>query len=265
MTRRPVLLLFSVSIGLGLAFWGSASGQEQTEGPDGTVTGMVTLHLKGDAVPGVRVRAVGLGRESLTDPGGHYAILLPPGTHELRAELVGCAPATWTVRVPVGDAKFDLVLDGPAATGVDPTVLVNPGTGVATNVTGMPYAVDRLDVGRRGGSSGATIADLIRGAVPGVRVVQGSGVPGASFSIVLRGPESISGRQDPLISVDGIVTGGGLDDIDPGDVESIQLLKGSVATATYGARGQAGVIEIRTKRGAPETSARCFLRVRPGT
>ncbi len=253
----------ALSVASSLATTPRLAGQPATSQP-GILTGTVTLAGRGDGVPGVRIRVPSLNQESMTDGEGRYELSLPPGAHELRAEMVGCRTATWTVLVPSGSITYDLVLDGPAVTGErEPRAVVDPGTGASIIGSQLPYTVNRLERKDLDAAPGKTIADLIRSEFPGVRVVQGSGMPGERLSIVMRGPSSISGRQDPLLAIDGLVTGGGLDDLDPRDVESIQLLKGSAATAVYGARGEAGVIEIRTKRGAPETTARCFLRSRP--
>jgi TonB-dependent SusC/RagA subfamily outer membrane receptor len=99
---------------------------------------------------------------------------------------------------------------------------------------------------------------MLQGQVAGVRVVQGSGQPGTDPSILLRAPTSLLGSQSPLIVIDGVITQGKITDIDPFDVLRVEVLRGASAAASYGSRGQAGVIEITTKRGptAPPTRSR---------
>jgi TonB-dependent SusC/RagA subfamily outer membrane receptor len=93
------------------------------------------------------------------------------------------------------------------------------------------------------------VGGLIQGKVAGAKVVQGSGQPGDQISILLRSARSILLDQDPLVVVDGVITDRRGLDIDPSDVESVEILKGAGASAIYGSRGQAGVVEITTKRG----------------
>jgi TonB-dependent SusC/RagA subfamily outer membrane receptor len=226
----------------------------------GSVVGTVTTvyHV---GVPGVRIQVTGLGLEAVTDADGRFLLAsIPTGSHEIRAEMVGCEAVSWTMEIPEGRTSVRLNLDGPAVTGL-PSQSAGAGGGSAG--PGTAFSVAQLPRNELNRYSARTIADLIRGTFPGVKVVQGSGLPGEHLSIEMRGPSSISGSQDPLVVVDGLITGGGLDDLDPLDVADIRLLKGSAATAVYGARGEAGVIEISTKTGAPTAAPRCYLRAHP--
>jgi len=151
----------------------------------------------------------------------------------------------------------DIVLDGPAIASSGPSVAA--GVAGETPAAEVPFSVARLERSELAHDPGRSIADLIRGSFPGVKVVQGSGVPGSPISIQLRGPRSLSGSQDPLVVVDQVITGGGFDDLDPFDVERIEVLKGAAGAALYGARGQAGVIEITTRRAGTVAAPRCYL------
>lgn len=94
----------------------------------------------------------------------------------------------------------------------------------------------------------ATDASLsLRGKVAGLRIDQSGGNSGAT--VYLRGAKSISGNIEPLIVVDGFVTGLKLSDISPNDIESIEVVKGAAASALYGTRGEGGIIQILTKKG----------------
>ena len=224
----------------------------------GTVQGKVTLGDLGGGVPGVRVRIPGVQLESMTDAQGMFRFdSVPAGAHEIRADVVGCQSGSWTVQVPPGPSVLYLKLDGPAVAPL--RELVAAGTAAAVSEAELTFTVHRLERSDVDYVSARTLADLIRGRFPGIKVVQGSGQPGERISIQFRGPRSISGSRAALVVVDGLVTEGGVDDLDPLDIQKIEILKGSAAAAVYGARGEAGVIEITTTRAAPDTSPRCFF------
>jgi TonB-dependent SusC/RagA subfamily outer membrane receptor len=218
----------------------------------GRVAGRVVSTIasgSADPVPGVTIRLPGLGTHQVTDERGRFRLeSVPAGRHEIRAEVLGCLLGSDTVEVRRGAAAaVDFRLTRPL---VQLAGLVVTGTAAEVSEVELPYAVGRLDpedVGRR---AGRTIADLIRGQFPGARVVQGSGLPGTEITIQFRGAGSISSGQQPLVVIDGSTTAGGLVDLNPQDVSSIRVLKGSAAAAQYGSRGQAGVIEITTRDGA---------------
>jgi TonB-dependent starch-binding outer membrane protein SusC len=98
------------------------------------------------------------------------------------------------------------------------------------------------------------IAQTLQGKVPGLQVFQGSGNPGAQPKLLIRGFATITGGSNPLIVVDGVVTSfGGLNDINPNDIEQVDVLKDAAATAIYGSRGGSGVLLITTKKGVGKT------------
>lgn len=237
-----------------LGFTGESTGAQDA----GTVAGTVAIVKTGEGVPGVLVRIPWLTLSAATDDQGRFQLgPLPPGRHEIRAELVGCRAWSGTVDVPSAGVAVRLWVDGPAVTAERGSVAA--GVASATPETGLPFTVEWLDREQLAHDPARTIADLIRGAFPGVKIVQGSGAPGSPLSVQFRGPGSISGSQQPLVVVDGMITGGGLDDLDPFDVERVEVLKGAAGAAFYGARGQAGVVEITTRSGATGKD-RCFIR-----
>jgi TonB-linked SusC/RagA family outer membrane protein len=93
------------------------------------------------------------------------------------------------------------------------------------------------------------ITQAMQGRIAGILINNTSTQPGASPSVFIRGKRSISGGSDPLYVVDGIAITGGLNEINPTDIESIDVLKDASATAIYGARGSNGVVMITTKKG----------------
>jgi TonB-linked SusC/RagA family outer membrane protein len=122
-------------------------------------------------------------------------------------------------------------------------------TGVAEGTTRqkLSFALTKID-NRLINSVPATDASTtLRGKVAGLRVDQAGGNRGAS--VYLRGSKSVSGDIEPLIVIDGFVTGLKLSDINPGDIESIEIVKGAAASALYGTRGEGGIIQVLTKKG----------------
>src|SRR5690606_31788843 len=134
---------------------------------------------------------------------------------------------------------------------IEEVVVVGYGAIKKSNLTGSVSRLDKkvLETGVR-----SNPASALAGTIPGLRVQQVSGRPGAVPNIVLRGGTSYDGSGSPLIIVDGVVRGG-FQDINPADIESIDVLKDASATAIYGARASNGVILITTKRGKEGVSS----------
>ncbi len=237
--RSSVLtaLVSLLAAGVGPA-WAQASG---------TVEGIVRYDRNGEGVPGVRLVLDPFEGEVLTDDAGRYRIEgTPLGRWDLRLELLGCELASREIDVRSGSpvtANFEL---GAAVIGLDGLVV----TGVRSLIPrdGLGTSSDALDPDWTG-STATSLSTLLQGRLAGVRVMRGSGLPGSESTILLRGPTSIQGSQAPLVVVDGMIASISLSEIDSRDVESLEVLKGASAASIYGSRGQAGVIEIRTKRG----------------
>ena len=126
---------------------------------------------------------------------------------------------------------------------------------VVTGVTGatetkkLAFTVDKVDQSNLPVPATSALSS-IQGKVTGAQVIQPSGRPGTAPSIILRGAKSLNLSLSPLVVVDGVVMNGGMNDINPQDIESIEVVKGAAASSTYGARAQNGVIQITTKSGA---------------
>lgn len=236
-----------------------AHGVQDALGQDtGALTGTVISTVaqgSAEAVPGVTVRLSGHHLERVTDAAGRFEFqVVPAGRHELLIEVIGCRVGSRMVRVTPGERTAVHVR-------VDRPVIAIPEMVVTGRATGASeaersYSVGRLDAEDLERRPARSIADLIRGEFPGARIMQGSGLPGQEISIQFRGPGSISSGRPPLIVVDGVITGGGMIDLDPRDVAGITVLKGSAASAHHGSRGQAGVIEITTRGGRAGMASR---------
>lgn len=228
----------------------------------GVVTGTVTDASTGRPIAGAQVFQSGTTRAAVTDQQGRYRLPnVPAGRAELRASYPGYAQGTRAVTVAAGaTVTVDFALQ-PSAVELD-VLVVNPITGqlerrreLGTNTTTITVEqLQRAPVTRA--------ADALAARAPGVILNYGSGSTGTSQRIRIRGANSLSLSNDPLIFVDGIqvsnskggfgVGGQGysrLDDINPNDIESVEIIRGPAATALYGTAGANGVVQIRTKRG----------------
>jgi TonB-dependent SusC/RagA subfamily outer membrane receptor len=129
---------------------------------------------------------------------------------------------------------------------------------VITGVTGetekrkLAFDIARVDQQDLAAVPAANPLSQIQGKIPGAHIVQSTGRPGQAPSTLIRGPKSINAEnrsQGPLIVVDGVILEGGTQDLNPQDVESVEVVKGAAAASIYGSRAEAGVIQITTKSG----------------
>ena len=130
---------------------------------------------------------------------------------------------------------------------LDEIVVVGYGTQKKSDITG---AVSSIPKERLQQLPNNNIAQALQGSVPGIQInTNGGGSEGNNVSILIRGRNSISASNGPLIIWDGIPYTGGLSDINPNDIETIDVLKDASAAAIYGSRGSNGVILITSKQG----------------
>jgi TonB-dependent outer membrane receptor, SusC/RagA subfamily, signature region len=134
----------------------------------------------------------------------------------------------------------------PATEQLDEVMVVAYGTTKKSSFTGAASQVSGEKLQKLQVSN---ITKGLEGAMSGVQTTVGSGTPGASSKIIIRGLGSISASQNPLIVVDGVPYEGSLNSISPQDIESLTVLKDAAANSMYGARGSNGVIIITTKGG----------------
>ncbi|HRP32615.1 MAG TPA: TonB-dependent receptor [Agriterribacter sp.] len=195
----------------------------------------------GKPLPGVSVLVVGSNRGTIADENGDFTIDAKPG-ETLEFSIVGYI----THSVKVGsEAALNIKLQ-PDVADLSSVVVIGYGTQKKGDLTGAITSLKASDL-----SSGGTVsnaAQALQGRAAGVMVVQNSKAPGGSMSVRVRGANSISSTNEPLYVVDGFATTNGAD-LNPNDIESMEILKDASATAIYGARGANGVIIITTKRG----------------
>lgn len=214
-----------------------------------TVTGTVTDAAMRRTLASVQIVFPALRIGILSGSDGRFQLPnVPAGRHEINARLIGYRPASQVITVSAGESMVvNFVLEARA---ISMDELVVTGVAAETPQAELPFTVERIDIPDVQPVPVPSAGGLIQARVAGAKVIQGSGQPGEEPSIQLRGPTSITGSQEPLVIIDGVVTQGRLADIDPMDIASIEVVKGAAAASLYGSRAQAGVIQITTKRGA---------------
>lgn len=216
------------------------------------ITGTVTSSEDNLSIPGVSVTAKGTTLGQVTDADGFYSISVPSGTSILVFSFVGYKQQEVAIE---GRTTINVVLE-PDIFSVDEVVVVGYGTQKKREVTGAIAQVKGAEIASLATPS---FESQLAGRSSGVQVTQQNGVLGEAPRLRIRGIGSLSSGNYPLIVVDGtpIFTGdlGGyastnaLGDINPADIESMEILKDGSATAIYGSRAANGVILITTKRG----------------
>ncbi|MBK6283311.1 MAG: TonB-dependent receptor [Draconibacterium sp.] len=206
-----------------------------------SVSGKVTDE-NGQPLPGVTVLIKGTTNGSVTNINGAFTFSNIPENTTLVFSFIGMR--TQEVEV-AGQTTINITM-GVDAIGIEEVVAIGYGSQKKSDLTGAVVSVSNEDMNMGGTVSSA--AQALQGRTAGVVVTQNSKAPGGSISVRIRGSNSISSNNEPLYVVDGFPTSNG-SDINPNDIESMQILKDASATAIYGARGANGVILITTKRG----------------
>lgn len=195
----------------------------------------------GQPVQGASVVVKGTTTGASTDASGNFRINAPAnGT--LAVSSVGYG----TVEVDINGRQSVNITLSTAANSMNEVVVIGYGTQRKEAVTGSVSSI-KGDVVREVPSP--NITEALQGRLAGVDISQTSSQPGATMQIRIRGTRSLTGNNDPLIVLDGIPFAGSIGDIDPNDVQSIDVLKDASATAIYGSRGANGVILITTIKG----------------
>ncbi len=232
---------------------------------EGVIAGTVLVEGSQRALGGAQVSIANQpGKGGITDASGRFRIVGVTGDQvTVNARLIGYAPRSQVVRVGATNVRLELpvrVLD------LDRVVVTGTAGGEQRRAIGNSVAtVNAADV--LATTPVPTVQDLINGRAPGVVVMPGTGMVGSGSKIRIRGLSTFSLSGDPLIYVDGIrvnnETGSGisvqafgsgvvsrLNDFEPEEIESIEILKGAAAATLYGTEAARGLINIITKKGA---------------
>jgi TonB-dependent starch-binding outer membrane protein SusC len=229
-----------------LLMFGFVSGQI-------TVTGVVTDISDmggGLPIPGANVVLKGTTTGTATDFDGNYTITVPNGDAVLEFSFVGLETQEMKVGVRT---RIDVALNVKSIR-TGEVVVMGYMVQKREDATSAISSVSGSDVNQK---PTLGVDKALQGKAAGVRVTSNSGSPGSGMQVQIRGISSIGGQSKPLYVVDGIPRGYDIANINPGDVESINILKDASATALYGARGAAGVIVITTKGGTGFSRKSC--------
>ena len=205
-----------------------------------SVSGRITDASDGSGIPGVNVVEKGTTNGTITDFDGNYTLNVQTG-----ATLVVSFVGYVTQELEVGSASvldISMPLDIQA---LEEIVVVGYGTQEKKEITSAVVALDAADF-NQGQVNDA--AQLLQGKVPGLSVYNKGGDPNTSPTMRLRGISTVGANTEPLVVIDGVI-GASLDNVDPNDIESLNVLKDGSAAAIYGSRGSSGVILVTTKGG----------------
>lgn len=253
--KQKLLSMFFVCIMLA----GAAFAQDRR------ITGKVTSKEDGLPLPGVSIKATGSSAATQTDVSGNYSISVTSSVKSLEFTYIGFLSQNVTIGNKVA-INIALVTD---AKQLSEIVVTGYGTQRRADFTGAQSSVKAADIAN---TPILSPEQALQGRAAGVQVTQSSGTPGGGISIRIRGTSSIGASSQPLYVVDGVpistgsytqVAAGGqlsnaLSDINPSEIESIEVLKDAAASAIYGSRAANGVVIVNTKRGANQTTKISF-------
>ncbi|HEX7118091.1 MAG TPA: SusC/RagA family TonB-linked outer membrane protein [Longimicrobiales bacterium] len=232
-------------------------------GQTGTISGQVTDEATGAPLVGVQVAVVGTNLSVGTNENGRYLILnVPAGEHQVRASLIGYGPQSATVTVRAGETaaqNFALQISA-----IELASVVVTATGEQQQLREIGSSVGVINVEDVALAPVQSMSDLLQGRSAGMTVLKSSGGTGTGSRIRIRGSNSISLSNEPLLVIDGVrvdndptFLGFGVggqqpsrfNDLNPENIESIEILKGPAASALYGTAAANGVIQVTTKKG----------------
>lgn len=244
--RKYLLVLFA------LAFAFSALAQERT------ISGKVTSAEDGSGLPGVNVVLKGTSNGTVTDAEGNYKLAVPSTGGTLQFSFIGFA----TQEVEIGERS---VVDASMASDIETlTEVVVTAQAIQQDKRALGYSVTSVSGNVVAQKPEADLARLLQGKIPGVNITNTGGVSGTGTNIVIRGYTTITGNKQPLWIVDGVpfnsstnsqgdflsgnqATPSRFLDLDPNNIERIDVLKGLSAAVLYGEQGRNGVMIVTTK------------------
>ena len=210
-----------------------------------TITGKVTSEGEG-ALPGVNIVLQGTTVGTQTDANGNYSINVPGPDAVLAFSFISYTTQTITV----GNRATINVILVPEVSALAEVVVTGYSTQKKKEITS---SISRVNSDEFNKGSIASPEQLIQGKVSGLSITRAGGNPNEGFNIRLRGLSTIGANTQPLVVIDGII-GGSLENVDPNDIESMNVLKDGSAASIYGTRGSSGVIIVTTKKGRMGTA-----------
>ncbi len=204
-----------------------------------TIKGQI-LDETGESMIGVSVLVKGTTIGTVTDFDGNYTLEVPSGKNILEISYIGYK----TKEITIGNNSLINIKMEPDTQGLDEVVVIGYGTVKKRDLTGAVASMKNEDVTVAPTSN---VMEALQGKIAGMDIVKSSGQVGEDVSILLRGSRSIYGSNEPLFIIDGIP--GSYSQVNPSDIESVDVLKDASSTAIYGSAGANGVVIITTKRG----------------
>lgn len=216
-----------------------------------TVSGRILEQTTNKPLPGVNVSVKGSTTTVVTDAEGRYTITVPDNNSVLVFSYVGYG----TQEIPVGTSVTLSPTLSSSQRSMDEVVVIGYGTVRRRDLTGAVSSIKNEDIVR---TPTFNATEALQGRIAGADITRSSGAAGAGVNIRIRGNRSFGGDRsrsedadranNPLVIIDGF-QGGNLSDLNPNDIESIDVLKDASSTAIYGAQGANGVIIVTTKKG----------------
>jgi TonB-linked SusC/RagA family outer membrane protein len=204
----------------------------------GTIQGTVKSAIDGSTLPGVSILLKGTTTGTVTDLNGHYSISAPKN-----GTLVFSYVGFKSQEIPIRNQKTINVNLSSSSVGLNELVVVGYGSQRKSLVTGAISSIGTKDIA----GTAITQASQALQYAPGVQVINNSGSPGSAIKVRIRGFSS-NNNSSPIYIVDGVKTSY-IDNLDPNDIQNIEVLKDAASAAIYGAEGGNGVVIITTKKG----------------
>ncbi len=236
-----ILLFLSLTVVQGSAFAGNSSNSESTSQQEKkTVSGNVRDALSNESLPGATILEMGTTNGTITDVDGNFSLSVKENS-KLQISYVSYKTQEISVE---GKTQINVLLDLDVV-GVSDVVVIGYGTVKKSDLTGAVASISAEDIRTNVGSG---IDQALQGRTAGVSVTTNTGTPGASPTVRIRGMGTIT-NPNPFYVVDGVpVSSESVGMLNPGDIESMEVLKDASAAAIYGARAANGVVLITTKR-----------------
>jgi TonB-linked SusC/RagA family outer membrane protein len=205
------------------------------------ISGTVIDALTNDPMPGVNIVVKGTSIGVLTDASGKYTITVPDQNAVLGFSFIGYV----TLEQPVsGKTTIDVALSQTTRS-LDEVIVIGYGTAKKADLTG---SISQVKSSSLEDYTPTNMSDLLRTSVPGLNVGYSTSAKGNS-NLLIRGQTTLTAGSSPLIVLDGVIFNGDLSDINPDDIDRMDIMKDASSAAVYGSRATNGVIAITTKRG----------------
>lgn len=219
------------------------------------ISGTVLDAANQEPLIGATIMPIGGGQGVATDADGNFTLRVPQNVKTARVSYVGYNAVTVELK------NHMIVYLEASSAQLEDVVVIAYGTASKESLTGSVAVVNDKEIEKRPVSS---VTQALEGMAPGVQVNGSTSTPGGSPSILIRGINTVNGTTAPLYVVDGVVWNGGINDINPNDVENISVLKDAASCALYGSKGANGVVLITTKRAKNVGRVEVTLKVRQG-